>query len=74
MMAYIALFYLSRADSLRSHVILHGRLAFYSGFEYPPQWCTYSAGIAADWVPRTLPGQHRRLAPTWLGRGNIRVF
>ena len=37
----------SRADSLRSHVILHGWTAFYSAFfEYPPKWCTYSAGMA----------------------------
>ena len=38
---------LSRADSLRSHVILHEWLAFYCAFfEYPPKWCTYSAGMA----------------------------
>ena len=37
----------SRADSLRSHVILHEWIAFYSAFfEYPPKWCTYSAGMA----------------------------
>ena len=35
------------ADSLRSHVILHEWIAFYSAFiEYPPKWCTYSAGMA----------------------------
>ena len=41
----------SRADSLRSHVILHEWIAFYSAcFEYPPKWCTYSAGMAgARW-------------------------
>ena len=33
----------SRADSLRSHVILREWMAFYSVFfEYPPKWCTYS--------------------------------
>ena len=37
----------SRADSLRSHVILYEWIAFYSAFfEYPPKWCTYSAGMA----------------------------
>ena len=37
----------SRADSLRSRVILHEWIAFYSAFfEYPPKWCTYSAGMA----------------------------
>ena len=36
----------SRADSLRSHVILEERIAYYSAFfEYPPK-CTYSAGMA----------------------------
>ena len=41
----------SRADSLRSHVILHVWLAFYSAFfKYPPKWCTYNAGMAgATW-------------------------
>ena len=44
---YIALFPLSWAGSLRSHVILHEWIAFYSAFfEYPPKWCTYSAGMA----------------------------
>ena len=43
----------SRADSLRS--ILHEWIAFifyflYRVFEYPPKWCTYSAGMAgATW-------------------------
>ena len=37
----------SQADSLRSHVILHEWIAFYSAFfEYPPKGCTYSAGMA----------------------------
>ena len=37
----------SRADSLHSNVILHEWIAFYSAFfEYPPKWCTYSAGMA----------------------------
>ena len=36
----------SRADSLRSHVILHEWIAFYSAFfKYPPKWCTYSVFI-----------------------------
>ena len=36
----------SRADSLRSHVILHEWLAFCSSFfEYPPKWCIYRAGM-----------------------------
>ena len=41
----------SRADSLRSQVILHEWIAFYSAFvEYPPKWWTYSAGMAgATW-------------------------
>ena len=41
----------SRADSLCSHVILHEWIAFNSAlFEYPPKWCTYSAGMAgATW-------------------------
>ena len=48
----------SWADSLRSHVILHEWLAFYSAsFEYPPKWCTYSVDMAgATWnfgVPQT---------------------
>ena len=41
-----------RADSLRSHVILHEWLYSFlkRAFEYPPMWCTYSAGIAgATW-------------------------
>ena len=38
----------SRADSLRSHVILHEWLAFYSGFFFKyPKWCTGMAG--ATW-------------------------
>ena len=37
----------SRADSLRSHVILHEWLAFHGAFfEYPPKWCAYSDGMA----------------------------
>ena len=42
---------LSWADSLRSPVVLHERLAFYSAFfEYSPKWCTYSADMAgATW-------------------------
>ena len=33
----------SRADSLRSHAILHEWMAFYSAFfEYLPKWCTYN--------------------------------
>ena len=41
----------SWADSLRSYVILHEWIAFYSAFfEYPPKWCIYSAGMAgATW-------------------------
>ena len=41
----------SREDSLHRHVILHEWLAFYSAsFQYPPKWCTYSAGMAgATW-------------------------
>ena len=40
-----------RADSLRSHVILHEWLAFYSAFfKYSPKWCTFSACMAgATW-------------------------
>ena len=44
---YIALFS-ARAESLRSHVILHERLVLqcYSAlFEYPPKRCTYSTAI-----------------------------
>ena len=38
----------SRADSLRSHVILHEWLTYYTAFLlllfiHPPKWCTYSA-------------------------------
>ena len=37
----------SRADSLRSHVIRHEWVAFHSAFfEYPPKWCSYSAGMS----------------------------
>ena len=37
----------SRADSLRSHVILYEWLAFYSAsLNIPPKWCTCSAGMA----------------------------
>ena len=51
----------SRADSLRSHVILHEWLAFYSAFfEYPPKWCTHSAGMAA-WHMKLPPS--RRVPP-----------
>ena len=40
----------SRADSLRSHMILHEWTAFYSAFFSPPKWCTYSTGMAgATW-------------------------
>ena len=41
----------SWADSLRSRVILHEWIAFYSAFfDYPPKWCTYSAGmVGATW-------------------------
>ena len=41
-----------RADSLRSHVILHEWLYGFlkRAFEYPPKWCTYNAGMAgATW-------------------------
>ena len=45
----------SWADSLHSHVILHEWTAFYSAFfvcfEYPPKWCTYSAGMAWQLLP-----------------------
>ena len=50
----------SRADSLRSHVILHEWIAFYSAFLfyflYPPKWCTYSAGMAGATRNRCLLG------------------
>ena len=49
----------SWTDSLRSHVILHEWLAFYSAsFEYTPKWCTYSVDMAcATWnfgVPKQI--------------------
>ena len=37
----------SRADSLRSHVILHEWIAFYKKkLKYSSKWCTYSTGMA----------------------------
>ena len=74
-----------RADSLRSHVILHEWIAFYSAFfEYPPKWCTYSAGMAgatwncchllkawsAIWIVVTILYGFTRVA-VWLGLSGV---
>ena len=46
-LVFLSASFLAAYEGVQPTVILRKRIAFYSVFfEYPPKWCTYSAGMA----------------------------